>query len=237
MDTDNKDPTLQPVEPEQPEVYSVSRDERSVRFTRREFVEMAGVATAGVALTSGITLGTQGVAIAATCTVRTDKDDVQVHVGPGRNRGIRSYLPKDKDIPVIGKANDRRGNPWWQIQLPKIEQAWVADEDVETSGDCTSVGQQATPVIKTPSGPQQPTATPRASEVPAVEGTVPPGQNGINYTQNGRTYTLPCGSPIPRNAVCICNCVSEPSPCSCDSVCTCQGVCSCDGDSHYWYPN
>lgn len=54
------------------------------------------------------------------------------------------------------------------------------------------------------------------------------------------TYTLPCGSPIPPNAVCTCNCVpgtytSTPSPapttpsgtytyCTCDKVCTCIPV-------------
>jgi hypothetical protein len=48
------------------------------------------------------------------------------------------------------------------------------------------------------------------------------------------TYTLPCGSPIPADATCTCNCVpgtySPPSRggvrtyCSCDTVCTCVPV-------------
>lgn len=71
------------------------------------------------------------------------------------------------------------------------------------------------------------------------------------------TYTLPCGSPIPDGAVCICNCVAGsvcscvghvvPTYCSCDTVCSCVGntytycscntVCTCEGDGHYWYPD
>jgi hypothetical protein len=236
MDSDNKDPTLEPVESEQPEVFAISRDNHEVQFTRRNFIEMAGAAAAGVVLTSGMSITNQNAALAVTCTVRTDSDEVQVHVGPGRNRGVRAYMPSDQDIPVIGKANDRQGNLWWQIQLPKIEQAWVADEDVTMSGDCTSVGVEATPVVRTavPSGPA-PTATAVANG--AAVGTVPAGQTGINFTLNSVTYTLPCGSPIPKGAVCVCNCVSEPAACVCNGVCTCDGNCSCAGESHYWYPN
>ncbi len=77
------------------------------------------------------------------------------------------------------------------------------------------------------------------------------------------TYTLPCGSPIPAGAVCVCNCVAG-SICTCDTVCTCDTGCSCVGhktictcdkvctcdtgcscvghrtttySSHYWHPN
>ncbi len=42
------------------------------------------------------------------------------------------------------------------------------------------------------------------------------------------TYTLPCGSPIPAGAVCVCNCVAG-SVCTCDKVCTCDTGCSCVG--------
>ena len=56
------------------------------------------------------------------------------------------------------------------------------------------------------------------------------------------TYTLPCGSPLPAGAVCVCDCVSG-SACACvgHTTCSCVGdVCSCvshSGGSHYWYPN
>jgi len=53
-----------------------------------------------------------------------------------------------------------------------------------------------------------------------------------------RTYTLPCGSPIPAGAVCTCNCIPgayAPTPtrkpsggggfiCTCDKICTCIPV-------------
>jgi WD40 repeat protein len=54
---------------------------------------------------------------------------------------------------------------------------------------------------------------------------------GVAYQQKNAagetvTYTLPCGSPIPAKAVCVCNCVAG-------------GGCSCDNHSSgsYWYPN
>jgi hypothetical protein len=143
------------------------------------------------------------------------------------------YMQPNEDIPVIGQGEDRQGNLWWQLQVPNVTQAWVADEDVETSGNCGAVGVSPTPPIATAQSNQ--TATPKASEVPPGQvGSVPPGETGINYSVNGTTYTLPCGSPLPAGAVCVCNCVT---------VCSCDGYvagCSCDSyvsSSHYWYPN
>ena len=59
------------------------------------------------------------------------------------------------------------------------------------------------------------------------------------------TFTLPCGSPLPAGAVCVCNCVGG-SLCSCDAytACSCDShsTCSCVGHTvtysyHYWHPN
>lgn len=52
------------------------------------------------------------------------------------------------------------------------------------------------------------------------------------------TFTLPCGSPIPEGAVCVCNCVPGAacscvgrSHCSCvgqsNRICTCDKICTC----------
>ena len=90
---------------------------------------------------------------------------------------------------------------------------------------------------------------------------------GVQYksvNQYGQTitYTLPCGSPIPAGAVCVCNCVpgsltapanhtqrfSSTGVCTCNLVCTCNTVCTCQAvgspggypggyGGHYWYPN
>lgn len=59
-----------------------------------------------------------------------------------------------------------------------------------------------------------------------------------NEMKQWRSYTLPCGSPIPPGATCTCNCVAlpvaSPAPsttttrsCSCVPVCTCNRVCTC----------
>ena len=73
-------------------------------------------------------------------------------------------------------------------------------------------------------------------------------------------FTLPCGSPMPPGAVCICNCVpgelampenytqhyNSGGSCTCDLICTCNSVCTCQSvgrggyggySTAYWYPN
>lgn len=47
-----------------------------------------------------------------------------------------------------------------------------------------------------------------------------------------RTYTLPCGSPIPAGAICTCNCIPgtyrvAPSTGTGGSFCTCDKICTC----------
>ncbi len=246
MDTDQKDIAANNPTEDQPEIFAVQQDEDGPHFSRREFIEMAGVAATGVALVASI--GATGLGSAESsgllqrtatpsrtptnCFVSTTRKDVRVHVGPGRNRGVRVFLPKDEEIEVIGQALDNEGEVWWQVSLTNIEQAWVADEDVTTIGDCAQVVTVATPPVRTPSSPRN-TATPKANSpttVPGVPGSVQPGNTGINYTVGGTTYTLPCGSAIPAGAVCVCNCVTVPAA----PVCTCQGYCV---DTHYWYPN
>ncbi len=61
-----------------------------------------------------------------------------------------------------------------------------------------------------------------------------PDVSGITYevkNASGQTiqYTLPCGSPIPLGAVCVCNCVSGNR--------SAPSTCGCVGYSSYWYPN
>ena len=86
---------------------------------------------------------------------------------------------------------------------------------------------------------------------PGVEGTVEPGQEGINLAgPKGEERTMPCGSPIPDGWTCTCDCVTAPEACACVGNCECDAVagttctcdtvatqtCSCDS-VHYWYPN
>jgi hypothetical protein len=256
MSQDENQPVPQPEQEEKPEIFAVSRSENDVKFDRRDFLRasmLAAGAAATVAAGAALTDGEGPVSAAsdlaqatrtprptrtpqmtatssAPCTVRTSEKAINVHVGPGRHRGIVDYMPVDQDIPVIGKAKAPDGLYWWQIKIKGIAQAWVHPDDVVLSGDCSDV-------IDVDAPPFVPAATPKptSSVTPVPQGspgTVPPGQTGINYKgSDGRIYTLPCGSPLPPGAVCICNCVSVPRGCACD------GYCSCAGQSHYWYPN
>jgi hypothetical protein len=89
------------------------------------------------------------------------------------------------------------------------------------------------------------------------------GYKGTDVFGRTVTFTLPCGSPIPRGAVCTCNCVpgaitipaghlqhyDTRGYCTCDLICTCNTVCTCQsvgsgsyyrGGGYYisyWYPN
>jgi WD40 repeat protein len=87
-----------------------------------------------------------------------------------------------------------------------------------------------------------------------VKGTTYHGTDAYGRTIN---YTLPCGSPIPPGAVCVCNCVpgsmsiphhhtsryDSSGYCTCDLICTCNTVCTCQSvggggySISYWYPN
>ena len=69
---------------------------------------------------------------------------------------------------------------------------------------------------------------------------------GVTYeaktaTGETRTFTLPCGSPIPAGAVCVCNCVGGgvAPACSCvgHSSCSCDSYSSGSGVLTYYYPN
>jgi hypothetical protein len=71
---------------------------------------------------------------------------------------------------------------------------------------------------------------------------ISPGEDAVKVDVSvggeTRTFYLPCGSPIPPGAVCICNCVATCAcvgHCACDGHCSCDGVCSCH-PVHYWYP-
>jgi len=67
----------------------------------------------------------------------------------------------------------------------------------------------------------------------------PSSVKGITYTTTNEygqliTYTLPCGSPIPAGARCVCNCVPG-SSCSCNNYCSCNKVCTCQSVNQRTY--
>ncbi len=84
---------------------------------------------------------------ATPCLIFIDNEDVEVdvRVGPGRNRGVFGTLPPYQEFHVIGQAYDNEQVVWWEIdkdQFPGGETAnslWVSSEDVIEKGDCPLV--------------------------------------------------------------------------------------------------
>ena len=187
------------------------------------------------------------------CFVMTDEErGVQVHVGPGRNRGVRAWLPANEEFMVIGRADDSDGDLWYKIDMANTrlsgQETWVFSGDVETIGGCDQLGAAEIPPIipitqSTPTNTPEPDApvqpdgpTPEPVD-PGNPGDTPEGQEGINYTSpDGHRFTLPCGSPIPPGAVCTCNCVTVPVGGNNNNNNN-NNDNSPPPPSHYWYPN
>jgi hypothetical protein len=95
------------------------------------------------------------------CEIVAERGDVRVHVGPGRNRSVFTYLSPGRAYSVTGQAVDSDGNIWWQIdktQVPGHEavlELWVAESDVTEHGNCTAVPQAEGPGL-IPVEPEQP---------------------------------------------------------------------------------
>lgn len=107
------------------------------------------------------------------CTVQTDKArSAVVRVGPGSNRSTVVFLPSGQPFKVIGKAAASDGSLWWKLDKAEVApkkaaaEAWVAQDDVTTDGDCSQVSDAAAPpVIPIPKA--QPTPVPGST--PAAE--------------------------------------------------------------------
>lgn len=231
----SEEPVYSP-DDEKPEIFAVSRDANGLSYSRRDFIEVTGVAAAGLALSGAIIGGAEmSPEVLATCTVRASRSNLNMRSGPGTTYKKLGYFPKDKDIPVTGQAKASDGSEWWQVRVPDVGEAWVSKRFVTASGSCSAI-----PTVSPGAGGGRP-AAPTAAPNPGQSGnTLNPGDTGINYEINGQTYTLPCGSAIPDGAVCVCNCVTVPQQCNCDAhtYCECDTVCTCDTvESHYWYPN
>ncbi len=104
---------------------------------------------------------------AANCTVTTDKAyGAELRLGPGSNRGVyASLMPANGPVKAIGQTTLDDGSQWWRIEenYDEVNELWVADKDVITSGDCAAIGQASAPPIVAPApgyAPQQPTAIP-----------------------------------------------------------------------------
>jgi hypothetical protein len=124
-------------------------------------VEAEGDQQSGTLGNSASAAGAPDSAAAEACTIRTeDANTVRVRVGPGENRTSIAFLPADQDFEVLGTATDRAGNPWWKVDRElaapgkAANETWVAEGDVEESGDCEAViDVNAPPIIPASNNP------------------------------------------------------------------------------------
>jgi uncharacterized protein YraI len=61
---------------------------------------------------------------------------VNVRSGPGTNFNIVAQLQPNQTLPVLGQSNG-----WYQIEVPGVPEAWVANSVVALSGICNNIPQ------------------------------------------------------------------------------------------------
>jgi hypothetical protein len=169
---------------------------------------------------------------------RVRANSVNFRSGPGTMYPPITKLDADTEVTLTGRLED---GSWVQVRFVNPGDpsgsisGWIKTDLIDPQGQNIDL----LPVVND----IPPTPTP----LPGRQGTTYAGDKGIDYQVkdsygNVYNYTLPCGSPIPEGAVCVCNCVTVPAgpACTCDthgtSRCTCDQVCTCD-TVHYWYPN
>ena len=106
------------------------------------------------------------------CTILASRGDVEVRVGPGTNRGVRTYLVTNQAIDVVGKYTDNQSILWFKIQPPgyipaEADRYWVRASDVTPSGDCQQVpDSSASQLVPVQPPPPQNTPAPDATSTP-----------------------------------------------------------------------
>lgn len=240
-----------------PQVYAVSKKEGAPKLTRREFLEVAAITAASVALAG---CGSEELAIFPTDTPTPSNTPEPTNTStptptktktptpPPTATKTSTYTPTPIPVAVVRSSANVRFGP---STSSRAVGALAAGDKVNVLGrnddgtwfrvqkpggisgwiKATLVdlidNQVADLRVVTP--------LPTATNLPGRAGKTAPGATGIDYTYKDEfgivhTLTLPCGSPLPAGAVCVCNCVTVPVACSCDAykACTCDQVCTCD---------
>ncbi|MHC1783647.1 MAG: SH3 domain-containing protein [Anaerolineaceae bacterium] len=171
---------------------------------------------------------------------------INLRTGPGTNYRAIGTLAANVPLSVIGKSQD---GTWLKVLVKVKDLPNLAGAPITENGSVTEIeGWIRTDLVEVKTGSLDDLPVEAAPPTPTpLPNQQPTGDEGINYQYTDlygetKSYTLPCGSPIPEGAVCSCNCVAV---CSCNGYtapsCSCVAdmgdmICTCDVVS-YWYPN
>ena len=120
------------------------------------------------------------------CQVRAASAKVDLRVGPGTNRGIYTSMTTGVSYGVLGKKTLSDGSLWWRLDTDTGDagELWVADADVESTGNCDMVQDvDAPPIIFGPPPPPPPSSEGTSGEEPSA--------NPSKIPANGRWYFAP----------------------------------------------
>jgi hypothetical protein len=258
-----------------PEVFNISKESGSFRFSRRDFVKIASATSVAAWLAGCAPVQTEsgvGVDVIRTPTAQVldptstrlpentptatavmfygsiSSQGINVRTGPSTDYLAIGSLAAGVTVMIVGKNED---GTWLNVLVKVADLPNLAGTPITKNGtvaeiegwirtDLVSIFEGSLDILPIKAAPPIPTPLPNQK---------PSGSEGITYKFTDpygytSTYTLPCGSPIPQGAVCVCNCVAVcscdgysappvPTSCSCDSYGT---ICTCDVVS-YWYPN
>lgn len=75
------------------------------------------------------------------CSVASSLLQARVHLGAGRNRTVLRFLTQNQRYVAIAQAKDGTNMTWYRLDLSAVGvvAAWVAAEDVTTSGPCAAL--------------------------------------------------------------------------------------------------
>ncbi len=115
----------------------------------------------------------------------SEANSIQLRVGPGTNRSVFAFLPAGSDFVVTGQAEANDGSVWYQLDKAEVApnagaaEAWVAQDDVDTTGDCEAVTDADAPPIVPIQQAAPPAANPdnSGSSASTAGGNVPSAGN------------------------------------------------------------
>lgn len=142
----------------------------------------------GIQLSGAEAVETEAVAcFVSTETART----ATVRVGPGTNRTSLLFLNVGTDYPVTGRFVADDETVWYQLDKQVVDpntsaaELWVAQADVNETGDCDLVGEASAPPIR-PIIPSAP-----ADGSPVEAGVIPrAGAWTVTYAERGLTSCI-----------------------------------------------